>query len=71
MIEMLTPAFLQGGFKIVLAIVGIMAARMMLSQLDKSEKFKDVINGISPENRGTYYGLRFVGVCILFGLILS
>ncbi len=71
---MLEQAILQGLFKIILVLIGLVMGRLCLYWFDKyflSEKFTKWLEGATDEAKAMYYGSRFMAVCLLVGLALS
>lgn len=62
---------LMGLYKVGLAIAGVIVGALALRQLyDKNGHFIDKIRDFTqPE--ATYYGLRFLGMCILVGYVVG
>lgn len=59
-------------FKIFLASVAFVGARLALAQMDKAlgvEVVKDWIENADDQAKAIYFGLRLVGVCVLFGSV--
>ena len=62
--------------KLGFAIGALFLARVVLKHLDKSNGIdftEHVMSGLinSPQALAIYYGLRFVGVCLLIGMVIS
>ena len=71
---MIEAAFMQFGFKLVIAFLGIVLAMGMLYLLDKSITgldFADSLREASADERIKYYGARIIAICILVGLVIS
>ena len=71
---MIEAAFMQFGFKLVIAALGLVLALGMLYLLDKSINgldFADSLRESTPNERNLYYGARIIAVCLLVGLVLS
>ena len=66
---MIESALLQGAYKITLALVAVIGGWATLRLLDKTSNFDDRIwaNPYAPH----YFAARFVGVMLVFGLILG
>jgi len=58
--------------KLFTAVVAFFVMRLSLSRLDKhlDFDFKEWFFNASSEEKAKYLGLRFVGICLLFGFIL-
>ena len=71
---MLEQALLQGSYKIILAMIGLMMGRLCLYWFDKyflSVNFTQWLENANDEAKAIYYGSRFMAVCLLVGLALS
>lgn len=71
---MLEAAILQGLFKLSLALIGLIMARLSAGWMDKylvPSEFKKWLKESSDEARALYYGLRMLALCILVGLAIS
>ena len=57
------------------AVVGALALWLLLRGFDKLNKkpFSETLGDMQhePKALALYYGMRFVGVCIFFGMVLS
>jgi len=57
------------------ALLSILSVWMMLRMLDNlsNVEFHLVINALLKDEKATalYFGLRFVGACLLFGLVVQ
>lgn len=65
---------LQVIFKLVCIILGILCARLSLLWMDKKlvpQEFKEFIGNASGLEKSVYYGMRFIGICLMVGLALS
>ncbi|GGA80700.1 hypothetical protein GCM10011369_23310 [Neiella marina] len=61
-------------FKLVVALAALAAVRVSLMWFDTVldvEPFKEWINDASDMAKATYYGMRFIAVCLVVGLALS
>lgn len=59
-------------FKLFLASVAFVAVRFSLNQMDRAlgvDEVKDWIESADYQAKAIYYGLRLVGVCVLFGSV--
>jgi hypothetical protein len=71
---MIEAAFLQGLFKLSLALIGLIMARLCAGWMDKylvPPEFETWLKGSGDEARALYYGLRMLALCLLVGLSLS
>lgn len=71
---MLETALLQGSYKLILALIGLMMGRLCLYWFDKyflSKIFTKWLDDANDEAKAIYYGSRFMAVCLLVGLALS
>lgn len=59
-------------FKIFLASIAFVGVRFALNQMDRAlgvDEIKDWIESADYQTKAIYYGLRLVGVCVLFGSV--
>lgn len=59
-------------FKIAVASVAFIGVRFAISHMDKAlgvDIAKDWIENADDQAKAIYYGLRLVGVCVLFGSV--
>jgi hypothetical protein len=71
---MLTAAVYQALFKLTLALAGIALAWLTLRFLDnhiENDSFADTLKTASPPEKMLYFACRFIGVCILVGMVIS
>ena len=70
---MIESAIAQAIFKLTLAVLAILVARGTLLWMDKAfdVKFFDALEESSANAQVGYFAARFVGVCILVGLVVS
>ena len=71
---MLEAAFLQGTFKLVLALIGFLMARICLYWMDKHfvpQKFILWLEEADDISKAVYYGARIIAIALLIGLALS
>lgn len=73
---MIESMLLQGAFKIILALLALLMARLGLLWFDHylmPESFKNWITSDETTDiaKSVYFGLRLLGVCLLFGLAIS
>lgn len=71
---MITAAIYQALFKLTLAFAGVVMAWFTLRFLDDSidgDSFGDTLKTAKPPEKMYYFAARFVGVCILVGLVIS
>lgn len=71
---MIESALMQLAFKLTLAVLAILATRGVLLWLDQminGVDFFETLREASPDARTRYYAARFVGACLLVGLVLS
>ena len=71
---MLEVALLQGSFKLILALIGFVMARLCLYWMDKhflSENFISWLEETNDISKAVYYGARIIAVALLIGLALS
>lgn len=70
---MIMSAVIQALFKLCLAVIAILVARGTLLWLDRAigVDFFAKLREASPNAALAYYAARFVGVCILVGLVVS
>lgn len=66
-------ALAQGAFKILMAVLAILAARGTLLWLDRafSTGFMEAMDDASPDAKMLYFTGRFIAVFVLLGLVLS
>lgn len=59
--------------KIVMALIALGTLRLALRMFDKSlcKSFSDWLGELDGTGTGIYLGCRILGVCILFGLVIS
>ena len=59
--------------KIAHAIVALVMVRVVLYWFDKKMgiNFKHRISNFDPQAMAIYFGCRFIGACVLFGLVFS
>lgn len=70
---MFEMALANGIYNVVIAALGIIAARTALLWFDKSKYGKDFIAKVddwSDSAKANYYAGRFIGICLLVGLAL-
>ena len=60
-------------FKLLLASLSVVLVKLFLTALDGSSefKFKEWLNHAENMPKSVYLGARFIGVCLLVGLIIS
>lgn len=60
-------------FKLIVAVLALAIGRLALVVFDKTLdfNFKSWINNASDQAVSVYFGLRFLGVCVLIGFALS
>lgn len=71
---MLEAAFLQGSFKLVLALIGFLMARICLYWMDKHfvpKKFTLWLEEANDISKAVYFGARIIAIALLIGLALS
>ena len=71
---MLEAAILQGSFKLVLALVGFIMARICLYWMDKylvPQKFTLWLENADDFSKAVYFGARIIAIALLIGLALS
>lgn len=71
---MMTAAVYQALFKLTLALAGLVMAWMVLKFLDNNiedDSFADTLKTASPPEKMQYFAYRFLGICILVGLVIS
>lgn len=71
---MITAAIYQALFKLTLAFAGIVMAWLTLRFLDdhiEGDSFADTLKTASPPEKMHYFAYRFLGVCVLVGLVIS
>ena len=71
---MLETAILQGLFKLTLAIIGFLMARICLYWMDKyfvPQKFTLWMDNANDNAKAIYFGARIIAVALLIGLALS
>jgi len=71
---MLTAAVYQALFKLTLALAGIALAWLTLRFLDnhiENDSFQQTFATATSEWKMVYFTGRFVGVCLLYGMVLS
>lgn len=59
-------------FKMFLASIAFVCVRFAISHMDKAlgiDVAKDWIENADDQSKAIYYGLRMVGVCVLFGSV--
>jgi hypothetical protein len=71
--EMAAIAIAQGAFKLIMAVLAIVAARGTLLWMDKamSTGFFTAMNEASADAKMLYFSARIVAVCIVVGLAIS
>lgn len=59
--------------KIITALMAVIFVRAMLYMFDRvvGFQFKEWLDASSPQDKAIYLSARFIGVCILFGMILG
>lgn len=71
---MITAAVYQALFKLTLALAGIVLAWCTLKFLDdhiEGDSFADTLKTAKPPEKMHYFAYRFLGVCVLVGLVIS
>lgn len=70
---MIISAVIQALFKLTLAVMAILVARSTLLWLDRKTgmNFFEILQGASANAQLAYFSARFIGVCILVGLVVS
>lgn len=71
---MFEAIIIQGLFKLTIAIIGVVIARLTLVWMDRfyiDSKFNKWLEATSDENKISYYGYRLIAVMLLVGLALS
>lgn len=71
---MLNAILIQGAFKLLLAIIGIIMGRITLFLMDKhidKTKFGEWLSKASDASRSMYYSYRLIGVMVVIGLVLG
>lgn len=71
---MITAAFSQALFKLGLALAGIIMAWFTLKFLDnhiEGDSFAQTLKTAQPAEKMHYFAYRFLGICILVGLVIS
>lgn len=71
---MLETAIASMLFKLTTVVLGILLGRLTLLWFDRylmPGDFKRWLGASNDSARATYYGLRFVGICLLCGLVLG
>lgn len=71
---MITAAISQALFKLCLAGFGLALAWITLRFLDnhiEDDSFADTLKTAGPADKMHYFAYRFLGVCILVGLVIS
>jgi hypothetical protein len=71
---MITAAVYQALFKLTLAFFGIALAWLTLRFLDdhiEGDSFADSLKQAAPADKMRYFAFRFLGVCVLVGLVIS
>lgn len=71
---MFETAILEGLFKLSLALLGLILARLLLIWMDRnlvSNQFREWLEKANDQARATYYSGRLIAVCLLVGLALS
>lgn len=64
--------FFSALFKIVLASLAFVGVRFAISHMDKAlgvDLAKDWVENADDHSKALYFGLRLIGVCILFGAV--
>ena len=73
---MLESALLQGAFKMCLAVIGLLMARLGLLWMDRHFTHNKLTEWLNNEKTadvaiGIYYGCRIIAVAIVIGLAIS
>jgi hypothetical protein len=70
---MIESAILQALFKLVIAIIGVLAARGTLIWMDRrlGTGFKEALDNADANHKLVYFAARIIAVCIVIGLALS
>lgn len=71
---MLEAVIVQGLFKLALALIGVLGARLVLKWMDKflvNGAFDIWLKGASDNAKAHYYGYRIIAVCLLIGFAIS
>ena len=71
---MIESALMQAGFKLVMAIAAVLVARGTLTWMDRvinNVSFRETLENAAPDHRLYYFGARYLGTCILVGLVIS
>jgi hypothetical protein len=70
----ITAAVYQALFKLTLALFGLVMTWFTLRFLDnhiEDDSFADTLKTAQPAEKMHYFAYRFLGVCILVGLVIS
>lgn len=70
----LEGVLIQGGFKLFLALVGILLGRATLLWFDstlKNTKFTNWLDGADDNAKAVYYSGRFIAVAIIVGCAIG
>ncbi len=71
---MMEAAIYQALFKLTLAFAGIALAWLTLRFLDdhiENDSFAQTLKTAQPAEKMHYFAYRFLGVCVLVGLVIS
>jgi hypothetical protein len=70
----ITAVLMQAGFKLMLALAAIVMVWFTLRFLDdkiENDSFADTLKTASPPEKMLYFSARFIGICILVGMVIS
>jgi hypothetical protein len=71
---MIEAVLMQAGFKLALALAAIVMVWLTLRFLDdkiENDSFADTLKTASPPEKMLYFAFRFLGICLLVGLVIS
>ena len=67
----LENVLIQGLFKLVLAVLGIIIGRYTLLWMDKNESFNKWLENTDPQAQSIYRAGRFIAVAIIIGCAIG